>query len=588
MGRYFLVCVLICLSITPLFSQNKKIRLADVGWTDITATTAITAELLRTRGYHPEVRTLSVPVTFRSLQTGDMDVFLGNWMPTQSNDILPYLQSKSVRKVAVNLTGAKYTLAVPQYVYDTGVTSAEHLANHADRFHHKIYGIEAGNDGNRLILEMIQNNTYRLRGWTLVESSEQAMLMEAKRAIDQQQWIIFLGWQPHPMNTKMKMAYLEDPLEIWGPGGGLSEVHTILSASFLEKHPELLPFFENLTFTVEMENEWMRQLLEEEKKPEVMAQEWLKAHPEQQEEWCRYLPRLQTTVNSKPPPEEPFPFLFHLSKIPLGKWIESGIQQFTNQFTGQSRWISEPLRILIEGMIQLLFYTPPWLLIGILGGLAYLRNRSIFRAVAIMLSFTLIWNLGYWEATLQTLALIAVASGIALLIGIPIGIWCARHPFIYRGVRLLLDLMQTIPTFVYLIPTLMLFGLGVVPGLISTIIFAIPAPIRLTHLGIHSVPKDLMEAGKSFGASPFQILWKIEIPYAMPSIMEGVSQCIMLSLSMVVIATLVGAEGLGTDVIRALNTVNIAQGFEAGLSIVIVAICFDRLLKKKNPFGNQK
>ncbi|MEK7482750.1 MAG: ABC transporter permease subunit [Planctomycetota bacterium] len=250
--------------------------------------------------------------------------------------------------------------------------------------------------------------------------------------------------------------------------------------------------------------------------------------------------------------------------------------------------MSEPLSRLIEFVIQTLFLIHPLVLIVILGILAYFRNRSILRALGIMLSFTLIWNLGYWEATLQTLALIALASGISLSIGIPFGIWCARHPILYRAVRLILDLMQTIPTFVYLIPTLMLFGLGVVPGLVSTIIFAIPAPIRLTHLGIHSVPKELIEAGKAFGASPFQILWKIEIPYALPSIMEGISQCIMLSLSMVVIATLVGAEGLGTNVVRALGTVNIAQGFEAGLAIVIVAISFDRLLKKKNPFGQEK
>ena len=140
--------------------------------------------------------------------------------------------------------------------------------------------------------------------------------------------------------------------------------------------------------------------------------------------------------------------------------------------------------------------------------------------------------------------------------------------------------MQTIPTFVYLIPTLMLFGLGMVPGLISTVIFAIPAPIRLTQLGIISVPKDLLDAGEAFGASRLQLLWKVELPHALPSIMAGLTQCIMLSLSMVVIAALVGADGLGKPVVRALNSVNIAQGIEAGLAIVIVAIVLDRLLKK--------
>jgi ABC-type proline/glycine betaine transport system permease subunit len=155
---------------------------------------------------------------------------------------------------------------------------------------------------------------------------------------------------------------------------------------------------------------------------------------------------------------------------------------------------------------------------------------------------------------------------------VPIGIAAAHRPWLEAALRPLLDLMQTIPTFVYLIPTLILFGLGVVPGLISTVIFALPAPIRLTTLGVASVPRPLIEAGQAFGASRWQLLWKVEIPSALPSIMAGVTQCIMLSLSMVVIAALVGADGLGKPVVRALNSVNIADGFEAGLAIVIVAI----------------
>jgi glycine betaine/proline transport system permease protein len=168
-----------------------------------------------------------------------------------------------------------------------------------------------------------------------------------------------------------------------------------------------------------------------------------------------------------------------------------------------------------------------------------------------------------------------------VLIGVPIGIAAAHRPWLESALRPLLDLMQTIPTFVYLIPTLILFGLGVVPGLISTVIFALPAPIRLTTLGIASVPRPLIEAGEAFGATRSQLLWKVEIPHALPSITAGVTQCIMLSLSMVVIAALVGADGLGKPVVRALNSVNIADGFEAGLAIVIVAIVLDRLCKSK-------
>jgi glycine betaine/proline transport system permease protein len=175
------------------------------------------------------------------------------------------------------------------------------------------------------------------------------------------------------------------------------------------------------------------------------------------------------------------------------------------------------------------------------------------------------------------------ATLVCVLFGVPLGILAARRPWFYAAIRPVLDLMQTIPTFVYLIPTLVLFGLGPVPGLISTVIFAIPAPIRLTHLGISSVPTQLLEAGKAFGATPRQLLTKVELPYALPTIMAGITQCIMLSLSMVVIAALVGADGLGKPVIRALNSVNIAMGFEAGLAIVILAIVLDRVCKRPEP-----
>jgi glycine betaine/proline transport system permease protein len=197
-----------------------------------------------------------------------------------------------------------------------------------------------------------------------------------------------------------------------------------------------------------------------------------------------------------------------------------------------------------------------------------------------VLGLLLIVNLGYWQATVETLTLVLCATLVSVAIGVPVGIAAAHRPWLYTAVRPILDLMQTIPTFVYLIPTLVFFGLGMVPGLISTVVFVIPAPIRLTHLGISSVPLQLHEAGAAFGATRRQLLWKVELPYALPTIMAGITQCIMLSLSMVVIAALVGADGLGKPVVRALNTVNIAMGFEAGLAIVILAILLDRVAKR--------
>jgi glycine betaine/proline transport system permease protein len=216
------------------------------------------------------------------------------------------------------------------------------------------------------------------------------------------------------------------------------------------------------------------------------------------------------------------------------------------------------------------------------GALAWFLQRSWTVVVLVVLGFLFILNQGYWRETTQTLTLVLSSCVLCMALGVPIGIAAAHRPKLYAALRPLLDLMQTLPTFVYLIPAIVFFGIGMVPGLIATAIFVIPAPIRLTYLGVVSTPKELKEAGQAFGATPNQLLWKVELPYAMPQIMAGLTQTIMLSLSMVVIAALVGADGLGVPVVRALNTVNTALGFEAGLVIVVVAILLDRMFRRES------
>jgi glycine betaine/proline transport system permease protein len=267
-------------------------------------------------------------------------------------------------------------------------------------------------------------------------------------------------------------------------------------------------------------------------------------------------------------------------KIPVGRWIAAFITFLTDNFEWLFDAISLVLSLLINATTAGLLWVPPILLMVVLAAAAWLLHRSIWLAVFIFLGLLFIANLGYWERTLETLSLVIWATVVSVLIGVPIGIAAAHRPWLYQAMRPVLDLMQTLPTFVYLIPTLVLFGLGVVPGLISTVVFAVPAPIRLTHLGVSSVPAQLVEAGKAFGATNRQLLYKVELPYALPTIMAGITQCIMLSLSMVVIASLVGADGLGVPVLRALNTVNVAMGFEAGIAIVILAIVLDRVFKR--------
>jgi len=266
-------------------------------------------------------------------------------------------------------------------------------------------------------------------------------------------------------------------------------------------------------------------------------------------------------------------------KIPLGNWMAAFVDWLTYNAAGFFDSLSYTLESLIMLLVDLFKWFPPAVPILMTALLAWFLHRSFSLVIFVVAALLLIMNLGYWEEMLETFVLVLTATMISVLVGVPVGIVAAHKPWLYTIMRPILDLMQTIPTFVYLIPTLVLFGLGVVPGLISTIIFAIAAPIRLTYLGISRVPEELVEAGRAFGANRMKLLFNVELPAAMPNIMAGITQCIMLSLSMVVISALVGADGLGKPVIRALNTVNISQGFEAGLAIVLVAIILDRLCK---------
>jgi glycine betaine/proline transport system permease protein len=267
------------------------------------------------------------------------------------------------------------------------------------------------------------------------------------------------------------------------------------------------------------------------------------------------------------------------NKIPVGKWAKTVVDWLTDNASAFFSVIESLLETIIEAALAGFQYPPAFVIIAIICALAWWFKRSIPLVIFVALGMLFIINQGYWEETTESLTLVLVSAFTCMAVGVPIGIFLAHHPRAYSVARPALDLMQTLPTFVYLIPAIIFFGIGMVPGLVATVIFVIPAPIRLTQLGISSTPKPLIEAGQAFGASSWQLLWKVELPSALPQIMAGLTQTIMLSLSMVVIAALVGADGLGVPIVRALNTANTALGFEAGFVIVIVAILLDRLLR---------
>ncbi len=241
--------------------------------------------------------------------------------------------------------------------------------------------------------------------------------------------------------------------------------------------------------------------------------------------------------------------------------------------------LSDGLKAMIEGILWVLQTPHPLLVVLVFSALTYLLQRSWKAAAFTFVGFLFILNQGYWEETTESLTLVLSACVVCMGVGVPIGIAAAHRPRLYALMRPVLDLMQTLPTFVYLIPAIVFFGIGMVPGLIATVIFVLPAPIRLTHLGVSKTPTPLLEAARAFGATGWQTLRKVELPYAFPQIMAGLNQTIMLSLSMVVIAALVGADGLGVPVVRALNQVNTSLGFESGFIIVVVAIMLDRMLR---------
>ncbi|MCL4189595.1 MAG: choline ABC transporter permease subunit [Rhodobacteraceae bacterium] len=267
------------------------------------------------------------------------------------------------------------------------------------------------------------------------------------------------------------------------------------------------------------------------------------------------------------------------TKLPVGR----AARQVFDWLLAHAAWafdaMAAAMERLIDTVLWLLQAPHPLAVIGAFVALTWAIQRSWKPCVLVALGFVYILNQGYWKATTESLTLVLSACVVCMGIGVPVGIAAAHRPRLYAAMRPVLDLMQTLPTFVYLIPAIVFFGIGMVPGLIATVIFVLPAPVRLTHLGIASTPQPLLEAATAFGATPRQVLWKVELPWAVPQIMAGLNQTIMLSLSMVVIAALVGAAGLGVPVVRALNSVNTALGFEAGMVIVVLAILLDRMLR---------
>ena len=263
----------------------KNVRFSDVGWTDITATTAATTEVLKALGYTTDIQVLSVPVTYVSMSKNDIDIFLGNWMPTMEGDIKKYREDGTVETVRENLEGAKYTLAVNKAAMDAGIKSFADIAKMKDKLDGKIYGIEPGNDGNRLIQSMIDKNAFNLEGFEVVESSEAGMLAQVARSNKKNEPVVFLGWEPHPMNANFDMGYLEGGDDYFGPNLGGATVYTNTRKGYVAECENVGALLKNLKFSLAMENEIMGAILNDGAKPEVAAVAWMKNNPDMVMGW---------------------------------------------------------------------------------------------------------------------------------------------------------------------------------------------------------------------------------------------------------------------------------------------------------------
>jgi len=263
----------------------KTVRFADVGWSDIAATTGLASVVLEGLGYKPNVTIASIPIAFAGMKKKQIDVFLGYWNPSMTPQIEPFVKAGDIKVLDTpNLTGAKYTLAVPTYLYEKGLKNFADIAKFEKDLGGKIYGIEPGNDGNALIAGMIKDNKFGLKSFKMVESSEAGMLIEAQRAIKDQKAIVFLGWEPHPMNVQMKMSYLQGGDDIFGPNLGEAKVYTAIPPSYEKKCPNVNVFLKNLQFTLDMENQVMGPILKK-VKPNVAAKDYLKKNPAVLDKW---------------------------------------------------------------------------------------------------------------------------------------------------------------------------------------------------------------------------------------------------------------------------------------------------------------
>lgn len=598
MIRLLLICFGLLISSFTFAECKEPIKFAGLTWESGQFTTAVLKKIIE-KGYGCNVVEVSGSSSAQenALIQDDLQVIGEIWVG-RSPVIQQGLSSKKIEVIGNTLKGgATQGWYIPHYlkVQFPELNTQQDLIKYASVFNNEIsnkpqflncptgWACEIFN--KRLIQNTHLNQTFE----TVQPGTGAALDAEISAAYQRKKPILFYYWQPTGFMAKYNFVPIEFPAyneKCWSDllkkdnqnscvsGFPTSTLSIAVSTKLKQQHPELIDLFEKIQFTPEQLNHAILEMNENKQTAEQQADIFLKNHPELLKQWLNpdMLKRFDTEQNTTIEQKHFFP------NWDIQDILNQGLKSLVTQFAEPLRQFSGFLaQYFIQPVQSILVFFPAWFWIVSTGITAWLGSQRIVLTVFSMLGLYLIGAFGLWDALIQTTALLICSVLMTLLIGIPVGIAIAQKPKLYRIVQPILDVMQTMPSFVYLIPILMLFGLGNVPALFSTFIYAVAPLIRLTALGIQQVNPELQETGQAFGTSKRQQLFWVVLPLARPSIMAGINQAIMMSLSMVVLASMIGAPGLGENVLQAIQTLNVGQGIESGLAIVILAIIIDRI-----------
>ncbi|MDO4683596.1 MAG: glycine betaine ABC transporter substrate-binding protein [Lautropia sp.] len=583
-------------------STAQPIRLAGLDWESGQITTAIVARLLRD-GYGCE--TEIVPGSTTSLETAlmqdDIQIIAEQWVGRSA--VMEQAERVGQVKVLGDTLkgGAEQGWYVPQYVKDAnpGLNRVEDLTSFAHLFPNpeqpgkaRLLNCPAGWVCEGFNTRLLDNTGLGSRFSNVRPGTGAALDAEIAAAIEQRKPVLFYYWQPSALMAKYQLHRIDFPAydaTCWEAllqreqrnrcvsGFPVSRLAMAVSTRFHQQHPELVAMIERLQFEPALLNGLILEMAQNQRKADAQAEVFLREYPEVWSTWMSQEARARVQAGLDEAAGQVrgggfFPSWSVADR--LNHWLSETVQRHGERFRAVSRFMLDHLLLPLE---RVLIGAPVWLVLVLLAMLGWHATRSFWKASLYVAGFYLIGAIGLWGALMQTVALLVASALFILLLGFPLGIWMARSDRLHRLFTPVLDIIQTMPSFVYLIPVLMLFGIGKVPALFATVVYAIAPLIRLTALGIRQVDPRMVEAAESFGSTRWQLLRWVQLPQARPSIMAGINQAVMMALGMAVVASMIGARGLGEPVLQAIQTLNIGQGVEAGAAIVWLAIVIDRI-----------